>query len=100
MKLVWSTRAVAELHDIRRYSVKRWGGSVAISYMRDLRDAAKAAARNPETARPLRGPWKRVRARSHVLVCYLDEPDDRFVIARVLHGAMDIERHLPPDPRS
>ncbi|MCB9943409.1 MAG: hypothetical protein H6851_07290 [Geminicoccaceae bacterium] len=68
--------------------------------MRDLRDAARAAASDPTTARPLRGPWKRVRARSHILICFTDEQGDRFIVARVLYGAMDIERHLPPDSRS
>ena len=39
-----------------------------------------------------------MRARSHYhLICHCDETTDILTVARVLHTAMEIERHLPPD---
>ena len=97
MKLAWSNLARAELAEIRRYSVARWGRAVAIRYMRDLRNAARIAAAEPVRVRPLREPWRIARARSHYLICHCNERTDTLTVARVLHVAMDIERHLPPE---
>ena len=69
--LVWSCLAKAELAEIRIYSLRTWGRSVAISYMQDLRDTARAVAADPTRARPLRGPWRMARAQSHYLVCHV-----------------------------
>ena len=44
MKLVWSNPAKNELVEIRRYSVTSWGRSVAVRYLQDLRNAARAVA--------------------------------------------------------
>ena len=100
MKLAWSNLARAELSGIRRYSLCTWGRSVAIRYMQDLRDAAKAVAADSKCARPLRGAWRIMRVRSHYLVCHCDERANVVTIARVLHTAMDMERHLPPEART
>ena len=100
MRLAWSRLARAELAEIRRYSIDSWGRAVAIRYMKDMRDAAKTVAAEPTRAQPLRGPWRLMRARSHYLICHCDENADRLTIVRVLHSAMDIERHLPPDARA
>ena len=97
MKLVWSNLAKAELAEIRRYSVATWGRATAIRYMRDLRDAARTIAADPARAKPLRKSWRIMRARSHYLICHRDERTDVLTVARVLHVAMDIERHLPPE---
>ena len=96
MKLVWSNLAKAELAEIRRYSVDAWGRTVAIRYMRDLRDAARMVSVDATRARPLREPWRIMRARSHYLICHCDERTNVLTVARVLHTAMDIARHLPP----
>ena len=87
MKLVWSNLAKAELAEIRRYSVDAWGRTVAIRYMRDLRDAARMVSVDA------------TRARSHYLICHCDERTNVLTVARVLHTAMDIARHLPPAAR-
>jgi len=95
VKLVWSNLASDELRDLRRYSVERWGRDVALRYLEDVRDAAKRAAANPQTARPLRGMLRILRVRSHYLIVHVDEDADRLTVARLLHIATDIERHLP-----
>jgi len=95
VKLVWSNLAREELSELRRYSVERWGRDVALRYLEDVRDAAKRAADRPEALRPLRGMLWIKRVRSHYLIVHVDEPTGRVTIARVLHTAMDVDRHLP-----
>lgn len=95
MRLVWANRAKAELHDLRRYSIEHWGAAVAKSYLGDIRDAAKRVAATPERARLLKGPFRILRVRSHYLIVHVDPTSDKATIARVLHVAMDVERHLP-----
>ena len=99
MKLVWSNLAKAELAEIRRYSVDTWGRATAIRYMRDLRNAAGMVSIDATRARPLREPWRIIRARSHYLICHCDDSTGVLTVARVLHTAMDIARHLPPKAR-
>ncbi|MEM8826033.1 MAG: type II toxin-antitoxin system RelE/ParE family toxin [Pseudomonadota bacterium] len=94
MKLAWSVLVRKELEEIRRFSVARWGRPVAVRYLEDVRDAAKRLADMPELARPLRRELRIFRVRSHYLIVHVDEDKDRLAIARVLHVAMDIERHL------
>lgn len=68
---------------------------VALRYLEDVRDAAKRAAVNPSRARPLEDEFKILRVRSHYLILHTDSVADRLTVARVLHTAMDVERHLP-----
>ena len=96
MKLAWSNLAVAEMRDLRRYSIERWGRDVALRYVADVRDMAKRIAARPELARPLKGSFRLARVRSHYLIVHVDEEVDRATIARVLHTAMDLSSHLPP----
>ena len=95
MKLVWANRAKAELYELRRYSIERWGAAAAKRYLEDIRDAAKRVSASPRRARLLRGSYRILRVRSHYLIVHIDDDADRATIARVLHVAMDIERHLP-----
>ena len=95
MRLFWSRLASQELAALRDYSVAQWGDVVARTYLEDIRDAAKRLAERPEQARPLRGPFRVMRVRSHYLIAHVE--GDRLTIARVLHFRMDIERHLPPE---
>ncbi len=95
MRLAWSNLARAELEALRRYSIDNWGAVVARQYLEDIRDAARLVAAQRERARPLRGPFRIFRVRSHYLIVHVD--GDRLTVARVLHSRMDIERHLPPE---
>lgn len=95
MKLAWSKLAKAELIGLRDRSIKHWGRDAGLRYLEDLRDAAKLAAREPRRARALRGRLRIMRVRSHYLILDVDEASDRMTVARILHTAMDIERHLP-----
>ena len=95
MKLVWSNLARQELEHLRRYSIDNWGAAVARRYLEDIRDAAKSVAEHPERARFLRDDFRILRVRSHYLILNVDQMLQRVTMARVLHVAMDIERHLP-----
>lgn len=95
MKLAWSNRARQELTDLAQYSVETWGATVARRYLEDIRDAAKLAASRPDRARLLRDNFRILRVRSHYLILHVDPNGQRVTVARVLHVAMDIERHLP-----
>jgi plasmid stabilization system protein ParE len=95
VRLAWSNLAKQELQDIRRFSVRRWGRDVAMRYLEDVRDAAKQVGADPARARPLKGPYRILRVRSHYLIVHVDAAAERVTIARVLHAAMDIERYLP-----
>ena len=95
MKLAWSNLADKDLRDLRRYSTERWGREVMRRYLRDIRDAARRVAVRPDQARLLKNSFRLVRVRSHYLIAQVDEANDRLIIARVLHSAMDLERHLP-----
>lgn len=95
MKLAWSNRARQELADLARYSIEQWGAPVARRYIEDIRDAAKLAASRPDRARLLRDNFRMLRVRSHYLILNVDPLARRVTVARVLHVAMDIERHLP-----
>ncbi|QMW23830.1 type II toxin-antitoxin system RelE/ParE family toxin [Sandaracinobacteroides saxicola] len=97
MRLAWSNVARQELEEVRRYSTQTWGAPVARRYLEDVRDAAKAAAERPERARPLRDDFRILRVRSHYLILHINPSLRRVTIARILHVAMDIERHLPKD---
>ena len=97
MKLAWSNLARQELEELRQYSIEHWGTAVARRYLEDIRDAAKAAAQHPEHARHLRTSFRILRVRSHYLVLHVDPQEQRVTVARVLHVAMDIERHLPKE---
>ena len=94
MKLAWSNLAKAELIELRDHSIEHWGRDVALRYLEDLRDAAKLAAREPLRARALRGQLRIMRVRSHYLILDVNETSDCMTVARILHTAMDIERHL------
>lgn len=95
MKLAWSNLADNDLRELRRYSTKQWGKEVMRRYLRDIRDAAQRTADQPDGARPLKGSFRLVRVRSHYLIVKADVATDRLIVARVLHTAMDLERHLP-----
>ena len=95
MKLAWSNLARQELANLSRYSIEQWGATVARRYLEDVRDTAKAAAARPDRTRPLRQDFRIVRVRSHYLILHVDPAEQRVTVARVLHVAMDIERHLP-----
>jgi plasmid stabilization system protein ParE len=95
LKLVWSKLAARELLLLRRSSIERWGHDVAQRYLEDLQAAVARLSLDPLAARPLKGDYRIHRVRSHYLLLHFDRDLGLLTIARVLHVARDIERHLP-----
>jgi plasmid stabilization system protein ParE len=95
VRLAWSDVAKAELQALWQTSVARWGDHVALRYLEDIRAAAKRLGADPFRARPLKGAFRIQRVRSHYLIVHVDTAADRLTSARLLHVAMDVERHLP-----
>lgn len=68
---------------------------MAQQYLEDVQLAAKQLCEEPRRAKPLKGLYRILRVRSHYLIVHVDPALNRLTIVRVLHVAMDIERHLP-----
>jgi toxin ParE1/3/4 len=97
VKLAWSNLARQELEHLRRYSIEHRGAQFAERYLEDVRDAANAVTERPMKSRLLKGNLRIHRVRSHYLIMAVDFAQQVVTIARVLHSAMDIERHLRKD---
>ncbi len=94
MRLVWSRLAEGEVRALWRESVERWEEEVALRYLEDVREAAKGLGAAPMRARVLKGAFRILRVRSHYLIVHVDGVGERVTVARVLHVATDVERHL------
>lgn len=93
---VLSPLARADLEAIWNYSTDRWGVDQAERYLRIIEDACRQLATKPGVVRDdIRPGYRRVRAGSH-LIFYRDV-DGIADIARILHGSMDVGRHLSPE---
>lgn len=97
MRLRLSKLAYADLEAVYAYTVRRWGSNQADIYLRQLWDALEAIVETPERWR-LRDrvyPGCRVCvAGRHAILYRLNEHG--VEVARVLHGSMDLPRHIPP----
>lgn len=98
MKLSWSEAAKRDLRAITDCSVDRFGAEIAQRHVGRIVQSANEAAADPSRPRTLSARSRTVRAGSHVLILTVDPPRNRVTVARILHLAMDLDRHLPPDP--
>ncbi|QDU70145.1 type II toxin-antitoxin system RelE/ParE family toxin [Engelhardtia mirabilis] len=88
-------RALADLDEIARRSVREWSSRVAGEYLDDLNAALGRLEENPGLLRghsDYSGRLQFYGVREHVLVC--DVFDGRIFILTVWHGAMDIVGRL------
>lgn len=92
---VLAPRARADIESIWTYTVERWGLDQAERYVRDLQVAIEGIARDPQRGAPsddIRAGYRRLRCGAHVLFYRPAEPGVEIV--RILHGSMDVDRHL------
>jgi toxin ParE1/3/4 len=85
-----------DMIDIGRFTTHKWGKRQRDKYLRQLDDAFKLLARQPEIGRDaadIRTGYKRFSHNSHVIF-YREGSDSRIVVIRVLHSSMDVDRHL------
>ena len=92
--LVFLPAAEADMKDIWHYTVDRWGMDQADRYTDDLRDACHELTRGLRQGRPVdvRPGLLKYRVGAHVI--YFRDGGDRLEVVRVLHGRMDVGRHL------
>lgn len=88
-------RALSELREIERFSVREWGRKTADKYLDALASALDRLRANPELMRPAPEIIPGLcfyRVNKHVLV--LDYRDDLIIVLTVIHTSMDLPARL------
>lgn len=98
MSLRLSHLALEDIALIHDYTVQKWGEEQAVDYVRDLWNALEEIKATPDRWRERPNIYPGSRARvcgSHLIIYRLR--DSVVEISRILHGAMDAQRHVPRD---
>jgi len=92
--LVFSPAAQDDLAHIWRYTAKHWSANQADRYTDDIRDACHDLATGIRQSRPVdvRPNYLKYTIGSHVI--YFRSHKHHCEIMRILHGRMDVNRHL------
>lgn len=100
MKLDLTLAALDDLRSIGSYTLDRWGPVQEQQYLDLLWDKFEAIIREPSKFRFREElfPGCQIAAEGkHVILFRIRK--DVLQIVRVLHGAMDFQRHIPPEAR-
>ncbi|MDP1799554.1 MAG: type II toxin-antitoxin system RelE/ParE family toxin [Planctomycetaceae bacterium] len=93
--LALTRRALADLREIERYSVKEWGRKAADQYLDEIEAALNRLRENPTILQmePEFSPglWF-YRVQKHVLACDLNK--NQILVLTVLHTSMDLPARL------
>lgn len=95
MRLELSRRAQADLDDIRDYSVAEFGVERTVAYLDAVESAFRRIVGFPDIGAvhpTMRPPTRSLRCQQHRI--FYEIGRDTILIVRVLHSAMDVERHL------
>lgn len=95
MRLELSRQAEIDLADIRDYSVEQFGLARAITYLDTIEQAFRRIMIYPEIGivhDTIGSPVKSLACHRHRIYYVIEE--DAVIIQRILHGAMDVDRHL------
>jgi len=90
-----SRRAALDLDDIDRYSIKKWGASVADRYIQSIETALQTLADNPDLLSlnvNMAQSFYLYRVREHYLVC--SYKNDDIVVLTIKSGSLDIPTRL------
>lgn len=96
MKLRLSPSALQDLDRIYEYTLSQWGADQARRYLKAIWDQLETVTTDPERHR-IRSdiyPDCRIAYEGRHAIVYRVR-DGRAEIGRVLHGSMDLKRHLP-----
>lgn len=91
-----SVAARKDLVDIGRFTAEKWGKRQRDKYLRQLDDAFKLLARQPELGLPadhVKPGYRKFSQGSHIIF-YRAGSDARIVVIRILHHSMDVDQHL------
>lgn len=95
MRLELSRRARADLDDIADYGAENFGTQSAVAYIDAIEQAFSRLLRYPESGPvhpAVRPPLRSLACERHRIFYSIDA--ERVRIERILHAAMDVERHL------
>lgn len=96
MKVTLSARARRDLDGIWSYTAERWSEAQAERYIRQFGEAFSGLAAGTLAGRDasgVRAGYRKLIVGSH-LVFYRTQDASSIEVVRILHQAMDIERHL------
>lgn len=91
-----TTAARKDIIDIGRYTAKKWGKRQRDKYLKQLDEAFKLLARQPEIGRDAEGikpGYKKFSQGSHIIF-YRAGTESKIVVIRILHNSMDVDQHL------
>jgi toxin ParE1/3/4 len=89
--------AIADLQAIRDYALEMWGKQQEAAYLRSLWAKFRQMLETPERFRRREDLFKGCRLAAegrHVILFCIE--GETLQIARILHSAMDLKRHVPP----
>ena len=95
VRLALTRRAIEDLRQIERHSVKEWGRRVADEYLDDVTAALDRISQSPQLLQDDRVGIPGLsfyRIRRHVLVC--DYRDNSVIVLTVIHTSMDLPARL------
>ena len=95
VRLALTRRAIEDLRQIERHSVKEWGRKVADEYLDDVTAALDRISQSPQLLQDDRVGIPGLsfyRIRRHVLVC--DYRDNSVIVLTVIHTSMDLPARL------
>lgn len=85
-----------DIIDLGRYTAEKRGKRQRDKYLKQLDDAFKLLARQPEIGRDagdIKLGYKRFSQGSHTIF-YRAGAESKIVVIRILHSSMDVERHF------
>jgi toxin ParE1/3/4 len=94
---VFSPAAQADMNGIWDYTAGRWGLDQADRYTDNIQDACHDLASGHRQGCPVdvRPGYLKYLTGSHVI--YFRNDGSQLEVVRILHGRMDVERHLFPE---
>ncbi|KAB2784516.1 MULTISPECIES: type II toxin-antitoxin system RelE/ParE family toxin [Brucella/Ochrobactrum group] len=86
--------AEADLEDIWVYTLREWSLEQANSYITDVMDAFEGLRDDSKRGRfaDIRPGYLKYAVGSHVI--YFREHENTLLVVRILHGRMDVGRHM------
>lgn len=85
-----------DIIDIGHFTAAKWGKRQRNIYLKQLDDAFKLLARQPEIGRDaddIKPGYKKFSQGSHIIF-YRAGKEARIVVIRILHNSMDVDQHL------
>lgn len=91
-----TSAARKDIMDIGRFTTEKWGKRQRDKYLKQLDDAFRLLARQPEIGRDaedIKPGYKKFSQGSHIIF-YRADTESRIVVIRILHNSMDVEQYL------